>query len=354
MPGRIEKTVFISYRRTNLPWALCIYQSLTMHGYDVFFDYLSIDSGNFEKVILENIKARAHFLIILTPSALERCKEPDDWLRREIETAMDEKRNIVPLMLESFDFGSPLVRQALTGKLAALNQYNGLRVPSEYFLEAMDRLRDRYLNVVLGEIALPSLEIGTKEITETQKLAASEAAPVEPNQLTADEWFERGYVHEKDKNLDEAIRCYSEAIILEPTHFAAISGRGWAYQHNGDLAGALNDYNQLLNLRPDYANAYFLRGYIHRTQGDLDCAIRDFDKGIQLEPKDAGSYYDRGFTFEKTRKYAKAVEDYQRYLELGGGAQEGNQTEVEEKIKKLKNRLAMKNSRKKSSAKKTN
>src|SRR5688572_7685569 len=114
--GRIEKTVFISYRRANLPWALAIYQDLTYHGYDVFFDYLSIDSGNFERAILENIKARAHFLVILTPSALERCNEPGDWLRREIETAIDEYRNIVPIMLESFDFGSPLVMQALTGK----------------------------------------------------------------------------------------------------------------------------------------------------------------------------------------------------------------------------------------------
>jgi hypothetical protein len=129
--GRIEKTVFISYRRTNLPWALCIYQDLTFHGYDVFFDYQSIDSGNFEKVIIENIKARAHFLVVLTPSALERLKEPNDWLRREIETAMDEKRNIVPLMLESFDFGSPLVMEALSGKLVALKGYNGLRVYSE-------------------------------------------------------------------------------------------------------------------------------------------------------------------------------------------------------------------------------
>ncbi len=106
--GRIEKTVFISYRRANLPWALFIYQNLTMHGYDVFFDYLSIDSGNFEKVILDNIRARAHFITVLTPSALERCKEPGDWLRREIETAIEEKRNIIPLMMESFDFGSTM------------------------------------------------------------------------------------------------------------------------------------------------------------------------------------------------------------------------------------------------------
>ena len=89
--SRIEKTVFISYRRTNAPWALAVYQDLTYHGYDAFFDCLGIVSGDFESIILENIRARAHFLVLLTPSALERCTDPGDWLRREIET-----RNIVP------------------------------------------------------------------------------------------------------------------------------------------------------------------------------------------------------------------------------------------------------------------
>src|SRR5205809_2011470 len=100
--ARIEKTVFMSYRRTNAPWALAIFQYLTHHGYDVFIDYSGIASGDFESVILGNIKARAHFLVLLTPSALERCGEPGDWLRREIETALELKRNIVPLMLEGF------------------------------------------------------------------------------------------------------------------------------------------------------------------------------------------------------------------------------------------------------------
>jgi proteic killer suppression protein len=40
--GRIEKTVFISYRRTNIPWALAIFQNLTQFGYDVFFDFSGI------------------------------------------------------------------------------------------------------------------------------------------------------------------------------------------------------------------------------------------------------------------------------------------------------------------------
>src|SRR5688572_2421894 len=120
--GSVEKSVFISYRRTNMPWALAIYQSLTSNGYDVFFDYESIASGDFEQIILGNIRARAHFLVVLTPTAVERCDEPNDWLRREIETALDEKRNIVSIFLEGFDFESPFISKYLTGKLENLKK----------------------------------------------------------------------------------------------------------------------------------------------------------------------------------------------------------------------------------------
>jgi hypothetical protein len=75
---------------------------------------ITVASGDFERVILENIHARAHFLILLTPSALERCGDANDWLRREIEAALDELRNIVPLMLEGFDFGTPTIANQLT------------------------------------------------------------------------------------------------------------------------------------------------------------------------------------------------------------------------------------------------
>src|SRR5580700_5733086 len=143
----IEKTVFLSYRRTNMPWALAIFQNLTTNGYDVFFDYNGLASGDFEGVILGNITARAHFLVLLTPSALERCDDPSDWLRREIEAALDNRRNIVPLMFEGFDFQTPKIASQLTGKLAALSHYNAVRIPPDYFDEAMNRLRDRFLNV---------------------------------------------------------------------------------------------------------------------------------------------------------------------------------------------------------------
>ena len=52
---RVEKTVFLSYRRTNFFHAIAIFQDLTHHGYDVFIDFKGIASGDFERVIVENL-----------------------------------------------------------------------------------------------------------------------------------------------------------------------------------------------------------------------------------------------------------------------------------------------------------
>jgi hypothetical protein len=170
--ARIEKTVFISYRRKDISWALAVYQYLSGKNYDVFFDFSSIPSGDFEQIIVSNIKARAHFILILTPTALDRSGEPGDWLRREIETAIDEKRNIIPLFFDGFNFGSPSVAEKLTGKLSTIRRYNGLDIPSGYFTEAMERLRGRYLNVSLNTVIHPVT-------TEVRKVVKEEQVAVE-------------------------------------------------------------------------------------------------------------------------------------------------------------------------------
>jgi len=181
---RIEKTVFISYRRTNLSWALAVFQNLTSRGYDAFLDYDGIGPGDFESAILGNITSRAHFLILLTPSALERCGEPGDWLRREIETALDSKRNIVPLMLEGFSFSTPQIAGQLTGTLARLKKYNGLEIPATYFLEAMEKLHTKFLNLPLDAVVHPASQLAQQAATK-QKAAARAAPATREAELTA-------------------------------------------------------------------------------------------------------------------------------------------------------------------------
>ncbi|HSB02888.1 MAG TPA: tetratricopeptide repeat protein, partial [Anaerolineales bacterium] len=203
-----------------------------------------------------------------------------------------------------FDFGSPLVTQALTGKLSTLNKYNGLRVYSEYFFEAMSKLRDRYMKVEAANFVLPTLNADTQKITETQKTAASEARPVEKKQLTAQEWFERGYVFTENKNFDEAIRCYSESI----------------------------------SIKLDFTEAYNNRGNARFAKDDLDGAISDYIRAIRIRPDFTESYYNCATVLEKKKDYVKAISAYQKYLDLKGGVRYGNQKEVENLILELRAR----------------
>ncbi len=309
---RVEKTVFLSYRRTNASWALAIFQNLRANGFDVFFDFSGIASGDFERVILENIKARAHFLLVLTPSALERCSAPGDWLRREIEAAMETRRNIVPLMLEDFNFDDPSNTIYLTGKLAGLKQYNGLRVPVDFFEEAMTRLRDKYLNVPLDAVVHPASGYA-QQIAKEQQFAAATATSVQQTELTAEEWFEKGF---NAVDLYEKLRCYSHAIHLKPDHVYAYYNRGNVRYDKKDLDGAIADYTEAIHLKPDYADAYNNRGLARDYKKDLDGAIADYTEAIRLKPDYAIAYYNRGFDRRAKGDLDGMIADYNEAIRL--------------------------------------
>lgn len=181
--ARVEKTVFISYRRTSMPWAQSIFQDLTHHGFDVFFDFQGLASGDFEGIIFDNIRARAHFIVLLAPSALERCKDGGDLFRREIEMAIGTQRNIVPILLEGFNFkDSEIDAQLAAANLTALKRYNGLPVYPAYISEAMERLREKYLNIPLSTVLHP-VSPSAQEAAKADQTAAAKAPPVTEREL---------------------------------------------------------------------------------------------------------------------------------------------------------------------------
>jgi hypothetical protein len=175
--SRPENTVFISYRRSDLAPALLLFKELTGRGYDVFIDFDGLTSGDFEGVILENINARAHFLLLLTPTALDRCDEPGDGVRMEIDAAIRARRNIVPLLFPGFDFANPSVAQRLTGSLATLRKYNGLPVHLAYLDEALNRLCQKYLAVPVEAVLHPASAVAVQAAQAQQAAAEAAAGP---------------------------------------------------------------------------------------------------------------------------------------------------------------------------------
>jgi hypothetical protein len=139
------KTVFISYRRdsTGRAFARSVKQELTRNGYDVFFDVDSLDPGKWADQILTQVPQRSHFLLLLTPGALDRCVSEDDWVRREFETAVSSKRNIVPVREESVDMTK--LRQDCPESMKGLLDFQIVTVENSSFESDIERLIEQYI-----------------------------------------------------------------------------------------------------------------------------------------------------------------------------------------------------------------
>jgi tetratricopeptide (TPR) repeat protein len=278
-----HKTVFISYRRSAAGFiARAIFLDLRANGYDVFMDVETMDSGQFERIIFNQVEARAHFLVILTPGTVERYANLDDLMRREIEYAMEKQRNIVPLLANNFSFTE--AQPYLTGKLADLPRFNGVTIPLEYFDEAMSRLRSRFLKQPVYGAIKPAP--ASEQPTVQQKIdeVTAQPAPTE-KQLDAEEYFNRAILKQRSDDHDRAIADYTEVIRLNPDYYLAYTFRGWSYAKRGDIDDAIADYTEAIRLYP-HSYAYYNRGKAYFELGKFAQALEDFQRAYNLDHLD--------------------------------------------------------------------
>jgi len=137
---------------------------------------------------------------------------------------------------------------------------------------------------------------------QKQQVSASGATQIKEKELTAQEWFEKGL-----KTID--------------------------------LDGEVNGYTEAIRIKPDYADAYINRGLARHDKGDLDGAIKDCTEAIRIKPDYAAAYYNRAGAWKQKEDYYATIADYKKYLDLGGGIQDGDQDEVEGFIRDLKKKI---------------
>lgn len=98
----MQYDIFISYRRDAFESANLFATRLRALGYRVFFDVETMNAGKFNEQLLDVISKCKDFILVLSPNALDRCADEQDWVRREVMCAMEYKKNIIPIMLSGF------------------------------------------------------------------------------------------------------------------------------------------------------------------------------------------------------------------------------------------------------------
>ena len=291
MNGEPSNEVFISYRReVGGILALALYQNLSEHGLNAFYDIESIRAGQFDTIIHNQIAARPYFLLVLTPGTLERCDDESDWLRREIEQALETRRVVVPVHTPNFDFGD-FERFLPAGMAQEVQRFNAQELPQKFFKFVVQQLVEEFLlPIELETVAAPAAD---QAVVDRMRQEAGAAPAVTEVQLSAQEYYERA-LGRSDDDAEGQIADYSEALRLNPDYAEAFNNRGVARKSKGDLEGAIADYSEALRLNPQDALAFNNRGNARKNQGDLEGAIADYSEALRLNPQDTDAFTGRG------------------------------------------------------------
>lgn len=128
-------SVFISYRRDGgSQVAQEIYQSLH-DEYDIFLDTESLANGYFDEAIVKRIAESTDFILLIAETTFDRCHEPNDWITNEVQIALLENKNIIPIFIGIEGFPDNIPKQ-----FENLRRYNGLFWSNRYL--TINRLRD--------------------------------------------------------------------------------------------------------------------------------------------------------------------------------------------------------------------
>ena len=102
--------IFISYRRAGgYETAKHLYDLLVHDGFTVSFDIDTLRNGLWTQELENRIAECKDFVIVLNRGAFNRTVDGStplekDWLRRELAKAIELKKNIVPVLLDGFEF----------------------------------------------------------------------------------------------------------------------------------------------------------------------------------------------------------------------------------------------------------
>ena len=128
--------IFISYRSEGgFETANLIYDRLSKAGYKVFMDCENLRSGKFNEQLYYYLDNCKDVIVILSAGSLDRCSNEDDWVRLELARALEQKKNIVPLMLRNFAF--PAV---LPPDIDSIREYEGVEASQQLFNASVERL----------------------------------------------------------------------------------------------------------------------------------------------------------------------------------------------------------------------
>jgi hypothetical protein len=141
--------IFISYRRSDGTNIARLFKSeFEKRGYRAFLDFDDLADGKFDKKIENAILDAPIFLMILTNDYFARCNDKDDWVRREIECALENEKVIVPVNYDGNLNGIPDYLEPNLKNEIGLHQFSTIDAGVLFVVSFNKMIEDRVAKVI--------------------------------------------------------------------------------------------------------------------------------------------------------------------------------------------------------------
>lgn len=134
------KDAFISYRRgAGYPVARLIRDQLEARGIYCYLDLEEDRAGKFNESLLQAIDTAPNFIIIETKNVFDRCKNEDDWVRRELLEALRNGKTIIPIRCPGFIWPEKL-SPFLPDEINQMKTQQGVLFSEEYLDATVEKI----------------------------------------------------------------------------------------------------------------------------------------------------------------------------------------------------------------------
>lgn len=140
---------FISYRRSGgVQIAGRVNDFLKLNGFKPFYDLNGLEAGKFDEQLKRQLIGAENFILVLSPEALDRCVNDDDWVRAEITIAIENNLNIIVLQDDEFVYPPKLPKaiQSITKYQAITYNITSLTARLENLIALMKYPKDSFLS----------------------------------------------------------------------------------------------------------------------------------------------------------------------------------------------------------------
>lgn len=131
-------------------------------------------------------------------------------------------------------------------------------------------------------------------------------------QSLTDSLISSGYRKTEIDNFEGAMRDFEIALSLQPLNNSALNGKITVLYLQGNTREARRLVDRAISDNPDFAGFYYTRGMISNQRRNYRRAIDDFDKALELqEVNQSRVYLNRGISKLNLENPDSAIEDFE-------------------------------------------